>query len=104
MGPADSKGLLCCSKNTITEPQGPVSSSTVLTAWGAHMASASTPSAEAALSVITPDLVTLQLQHLVLLGCSSPLTSSVFTIFLVTAKMGWMLLSASLCASWPTDG
>ena len=33
-----------------------------------------------------------------------PLTSYVFTIFFVTAKMGWMLLSESLCASWPTDG
>ena len=54
--------------------------------------------------MVTLDFVTIQLRRLVLLDCSSPLTSYVFTILLVTAKMGWMLLSASLCASWPTDG
>lgn len=55
-------------------------------------------------AVVTLDLVTIQLRRLFLPDCSSPLTSYVATILLVTAKMGWILLSASLCASWPTDG
>ena len=42
----------------------------------AHMALASTPSAEAALSLITPDFVSLELQHLVLPQAHLPRTFS----------------------------
>lgn len=84
-------------KTLITEPQGPVSSSTVLTAWGATWPQPSTPSAQKQpQGGKSPNLITLSAATPCPAGCQAFLVH--FTIFLVL-QMGWMCFLPSLCAS-----